>query len=482
MTSVQRQSPLELTVGVVGPHDLVERIMISEPGPGLLAGTPGAGLPGLARRLVSAAYRNEQEAADKVLRLGPGIDAWLFASPVPYSYARRAGVLRGPVTCVPLGGSALRAALLRAARDGSHDLSRVSVDLLSRTEVAEALADLGVTAGDVHVRAEPGNVATLAAYHERLWRRGQATLALTCLDAVARRLAALAVPVLVVRPTGSAIRAALRTATLLGAQRRLEEAQLTLAIVDVPALREPARRSGSRQSREEVRLMVHRLLLQEAQRMHGTVSPMSDHAFLVTATRGSMAAATDGFRVPPFIERAHSELGITVEVGVGLGRTARDAEAHARAALARPHGAGGSRGFVLDREGHPLVPGPREPAATPVANGKGMTILARLAGGLAVDGGARGDPLSGGPHSVRPVVDAELAGRLLGVTSRTARRLLHVLVEEDLAWPLPTGRTPQPGRPRQFYRLITEKLEPSTPPRPGEPAAVSGGGGIASRP
>jgi predicted ArsR family transcriptional regulator len=56
------------------------------------------------------------------------------------------------------------------------------------------------------------------------------------------------------------------------------------------------------------------------------------------------------------------------------------------------------------------------------------------------------------------VVDAETTGRLLGVTSRTARRLLRTLADEGLAWPLPPSRTPQPGRPRQLYRLMTEKL------------------------
>jgi hypothetical protein len=467
MTSMQRQSPLELTIGVVGPHDLVERIMVSgapTPGPnggGAISLGPralpvmaGAGLPGLARRLVGAAYRTEQEAADKVLRLGPGIDAWLFASPVPYAYARRAGAVRVPATCVPLAGSALYAALLSAASEGTHDLSRISADILARSQVREALADLGIPARDVHVREEPANAATLAAFHERLWRRKQTSVAVTCLESVAQRLAALEIPALVVRPTGSAIRSALRTATLLGAQRRLEEAQLTLAVVEVPTLREPPRRSDSRQSREEIRLTVHRMLLQEAQRMQGTVSPLNDHAFVVTATRGSMAIATDGFRVPPFIERARSELGIAVEVGVGLGRTAQDAEAHARAALARSHAAPGSPGFALDRDGHMLLPGPREPAAAPAVNPKGMATLARLAGRLSMDSGARRGA---------PVVDAEAAGRLLGVTSRTARRLLHALVDEGLAWPLPPSRTPQPGRPRQFYRLITEKLEPPPP-------------------
>ena len=160
---------------------------------------------GLARRLVAAAYRTEQEAGDKVLRLGPGIDAWLFASKVPYSYARRAGVLHGPATCVPLSGSALYAALLRASRDGGHDLSRLSVDTISRAEVDDAFADLGVASGNVHVRDDPGGAAALAAFHERLWRRRQTTVAFTCLESVAQRLTALEIPVLVVQPTRSAI-------------------------------------------------------------------------------------------------------------------------------------------------------------------------------------------------------------------------------------------------------------------------------------
>jgi hypothetical protein len=458
MSNGQRQSALELTIGVVGPHDLVERIMLSGAAVGGPNGTTGAGLatlglppgtatsgPALARRLIGAAYRNEQEAAEKALRLGPGIDAWLFASPVPYSYARRAGALRGPATWVPLSGSALYATLLSASRDCAHDLTRISVDVLARSDVQEAFADLGVPAGGVHVREEPANAATLTAFHERLWRRNQTTLALTCLESVAQRLTALEIPARVIRPTASAIRSALRTATLLGAQRRLEEGQLAVAVVEIPTLREVPKRSAPRQSREEVRLTVHRLLLQEAQRMQATVSPLGDHSFLVTATRGSLAEATDGFRVPPFTERARSELGITVEVGIGLGRTAQDAEAHARAALTRPHTATGGHGFALDREGHTLVPGPREGAASAVGDGKGMATLARLADKLPADDG-------------RHVVDAETAGRMLGVTSRTARRLLHTLVEEGLAWPLPPSRSPQPGRPRQYYRLVTEKL------------------------
>jgi hypothetical protein len=458
----QRQPAGELTIGIVGPHDLVERIMLSgtaqaggvptaAPGhPAVAAPPPAANgsSPGPARRLIAAAYRSEQEAADKVLRLGPSIDACLFASQVPYEYARRAGSLRVPGTYVPLSGSALFAALLRASRELGSDLSRVSVDVLSRADIEDAFTELGVPADNVHVREDVANAATLAAFHERLFRREEITVAFTCLQSVAQRLAAAEVPVRTLRPTTSAIRSALRTATLLAASRRLEEAQLAVALVEVPTLRDTSRRSSPRHAREELRLAVHRFLVQETQRMHAMVSPVSDHCFLVTATRGSLAVATDGFRVPPFSERARTELGIAVEVGIGLGRTAQDAEAHAQAALSRSHVAAGSRGFALDREGMALAPSPRHPAA-PAADPvrpRGLETLSRLA-----------DKLAGSDSAL--VVDAETAGRVLGVTARTARRLLHGLVEEGLAWPLPPSRAPQPGRPRQFYRLVIEKLE-----------------------
>ena len=228
----QRQPAGELTIGIVGPHDLVERIMLSgtaqagggptaAPGhPAIAAPPPAANgsSPGPPRRLIAAAYRSEQEAADKVLRLGPSIAAaaW-FASQVPYEYSRRAGSLRVPGTYVPLSGSALFAALLRASRELGRDLSRISVDVLSRADIEDAFSELGVPADNVHVREDVANAATLAAFHERLFRREEITVAFTCLQSVAERLAAADVPVRTLRPTTSAIRSALRTATLLAA-------------------------------------------------------------------------------------------------------------------------------------------------------------------------------------------------------------------------------------------------------------------------
>jgi hypothetical protein len=444
----------DLTIGIVGPHDLVERVMLMGHGP-----TP------VPSRLVAAAYRDEQEAADKVVRLGTGVDVCLFASPVPYDFARKAGVLTMPATYVPLNGAALQGALLRAALDERFDPAKVSIDVLGRAEVEEAYSEINLATDHVHLREEAAGPGTLAAFHERLWRRNATSVALTCVHATAERLELAGVPTLRVRPTGAAIRSSLQTAALLGAHHRLEESQLVVVLVDVPTLRETPRRVTPRYWRDELKLALHRVLLQEAHRMSASVWPLDDHSYLVTATRGSVTALTDGFRTPPFVERVREELGLAIEVGIGMGRTAQEAENHARAALARSQTSQRAQGFALDRDGRALVPAPRQPPRTgstgapqPQAKPKGLEILARLADKLgdAENDGSRGE---GQPL----IVDAENAGKMLGVTPRTARRLLRTLVEEGLAWPLPPNRTPQPGRPRQLYRLIVEKLGPKTP-------------------
>src|SRR3954447_10929845 len=131
----------DLTIGVVGPHDLVERVMLMGHGP-----TP------IPSRLVAAAYRDEQEAADKVVRLGSGVDVCLFASPVPYEFARKAGVLTMPATFVPLNGAALQGALLRACLDERHEPERVSIDVLTRAEVEEAFGEIDLHTDHVHLR------------------------------------------------------------------------------------------------------------------------------------------------------------------------------------------------------------------------------------------------------------------------------------------------------------------------------------------
>jgi hypothetical protein len=475
----------ELTVALVGPHALVERIV--------LAGLPGAAgrgmheMPGMTgdetrRRLLMAAYRNEQEAPEKVAKLGKSADACLFASRAPYEYARRAGVLNCPATYIQLGDGPLFAALRQAVQAGL-DVTGASFDTVSRPEVERGLAMLGRPNDRAHLHEEVAGTAAIASFHTRLWRIGQTSAAFTCLDEVARRLAAAQVPVVTVQPSDVAISSALQISTLLASNRVLADCRLAVAMVEVPALRDGASRRAPRQAREELRLTVHRFLVQEAHRIHAAVAPVSEHGFIVHATSGSLTAGVLGD--PPLEARARAAVGLNLEVAIGTGRTQREAEDRARLMLARAYAgtsaasstASAGPGSPSHRAGPPAVDSDQAADLAKLQAGRilqadqrqadqrqpdqrqasrrqpgdslsklrGLETLARLAQKLAAD--------------ATPVVDAELTGQLLSVTPRTARRQLRALVDEGLALPLPPSRSQHPGRPRQAYRLVVEKLD-----------------------
>jgi len=432
----------EVRVGIVGPRELVERAMLSGlPGASAAAALqPAEAELGLQRRLVMAPYVSEHEAAEKVARLGGSVSALLFASRVPLDYARRAGVIGCPATCIQLGGTPLYAALQRARLDGRQP-GEASFDGLGRAELDTALRDTGLTTGGAHLHEQTASASAITSFHDRLWRLGQTTVAFTCMEQVAARLLAAGVPVVRLRPTDRSIRSALQVATLLASHQVLSESQLVVAVVEVPALRHSTRRPTPRHTREELQLTVHRFLVREAQRVQATVSRVGEHAFLILTTRRSLAAAGD----PPFAAAARASLGVDIHVGVGTGRSEHEAEAHARLALSRSAQAElpGMAEFTrqLQEGGIPAAPRPGTDSLSRIRALETLSRLAKLTADAA------------------PVVDAELTGRLLSVTPRTARRQLRALVDEGLALPLPPARQQHPGRPRLAYRLIVEKLE-----------------------
>jgi hypothetical protein len=399
----------EVTVGLVGPHALLERIVLAAGLAGhsgradgnFQATEDGADDDSLHCRMLTAAYVDEQEAPDKVRRLAAA-DACLFASQAPLEYARKAGALRGPATCIHLADGPLMAALVRATHAG-HDPARASFDTLSRLDVMHALAELGLPARRLHVREEIATPAAMASYHSRLWQLGQTSVAITCLDEVARRLSASQVPAIAVQPSDHAIASAVRTAILLAERHALAAAQLAVALVEVPELRDRAGRRAPRQAREELRLAVHAFLVHEARQMDATVSPVSEHGFLVIGTGGSLAAATGGSAALQLRTTAAQTLGVGLDIGVGTGRTEREAEEAARKGLSPGTSAGAARQLrvhaqmlqaaVADPDG--VAAEPADPARQR-ARPAGESLSAAISSRLTSAGPGSGGPAQGG--------------------------------------------------------------------------------------
>jgi len=435
----------EIVIGVVGPRDQVERIMLMQ--------TEGANS---GWRLVGSVHTREGEAYQRLRQIEDSIDVVLFGGPLQYDIARESGEIRVPATFVPVSGASLYSSLLRGVISGGCDPARVSIDSIAPREVEEAYQEIGVDTAGVHVHEyqRPESVREYFDFHHDLYKRGRTSAALTTVLTVHNSLKAAGVPVVRVAPTANTLRIALHTAALLGTGNKLEESQIAIAIVEVAQSARPGYAGPSNYWQQELKLSLHRALLAEARTMGATVQPRDEHGYVVTATFGAFAQATDGFRAAPFLTRIGASLGVAVEVGIGMGRTARDAEAHALVAVERSRAANGAAAFLVGADGE-LLSLPVRPHRTTAdveqsSSPKNLELLAKLVDALGTD--------AAGPI----VVDAEAVAATLGVTPRSARRSLQGLVADGLAWPMPPAKSTQAGRPPRPYRLVTEKLAPKS--------------------
>lgn len=436
MDRLRSETRSRVAIGVVGPHDLVEQIMMI-----------GADLPAAADwRLVGAPHVGEHETYEKFSKIADSIDVVLFTGPLQYDLARQAGALPVPATFVPMSGASLYASLLRGVLTQGIDPARVSIDSLPAADIDEAYGEIGVSTEGVHLSEydQPESARGFAGFHEQLYRQGATTAALTTIRTVAKKLTAAGVPVLRMLPTSHTLRLALNTAALLGTGSRLEESRIAIVVVELAASARPSYSGPGNYWQQELKLSLHQSLLADARLMGATVVPRDENSYVVTATVGALAQATDGFRVAPFMDRIRADAGVAVEVGIGLGDTARDADANALVAVEKARNTGAAAAYLVGGDGTVLslpLRQRRRAESEPVIATKAAKLLERLVEGLGE-----------GPEAM--VVDAEIVADVLAIAPRSARRVLQSLAEEGLAWPLPPVKGSQAGRPRQPYRLV----------------------------
>lgn len=302
-----------------------------------------------------------------------------------------------------------------------------------------------------------GEPASLAAFHERLYRSREVKVCVTCMGAVHDRLIKAGVPSLRIEHSKSSLRETLRRASLASRLARSEATQIgavRVELLDAP----PGRRS-----RAYARL--RELLAERAERMRGALSEVDDHAFVIHTTRGAIEDAIARLDAGHASALDFRELRSSVAVGAGIGRTVASAEESARKAT-NPLDDSGRLTLVFDDSGATgptiVTPGTVRSRTNNVdlviarRLGLGPLALTRLISAL-----RRLDPAG---------VTAQELAAAQGVEVRSARRLLRVLEEAGLASALGRQLGPGAGRPQTVYSVDVAGL---TAQRPIEPAVTA---------
>lgn len=359
------------------------------------------------------------------------VDGWLLPNPfLRDQLHRHLGELPRPVASVEVSGATLLSALVGLLQRG-RDVSKLSIDTITRAEVMSSLKRAGIPTTHVKIRPyRPGPSSDdVVEFHRRHRRRHRDAIAITCLDSAHKALSA-EMEVVKLEASEADVRDSLHELMRLVDTHTHQDAQIALAVVDY---------SGPANA-----------LARQVVRMGATLARTEQDEYLVIATRGSLSAATGGF-VKLHMLRHLADHSDVVRVGIGLGQVAPEAEDLARRALTRARKLGPIAAVLNLRSGVEIVLGYGDDAPSVGEPTTDFKLLSQRIG-LSVDTLQRLRTALTTFGSQTPFTARQLADHLQIQPHRT-RRILQRLENTGLAHRVGNKHHDSSGRPQTLYQV-----------------------------
>ena len=452
---------MRIKVAVVGPADLVELVM-----------AVGGEFPDL--QMEAAVYKQLEETQNLVDCFKDTVDMFLFSGPIPYYIAKKQNSSL-PMLYIPYTGAGLYRALFQLMRDGNRWLQpqhlRLSIDVLGEKEVRERMNELAFTFDELYVQEYKTDQTSdeICQFHQALWREQKIDAAVTCVTSVYERLHHSGVPCYRIIPTRSVMRDTLRMTQLEGEGVKLRDAQLVIGTISVGGKADCFRTSEYLTQRRK--LQVQQILLDLGEKTRKLIYRADGNNIMFVTTRGVIEDITDKFTKFPLLDVLQDKLQLPVNMGVGIGYTAGEAEGNAREALNKAETTGtGSCCYAVLQNGAVLGPiGQRFQLDYCARSDEPERIAAARTANLSV--GAINKLCSLNKQVAGAAVTANEVADWFDVTFRSARRILSKLEKCKLAVVVGKEQPVNKGRPRRLYQLRVS----ASPMYPGDTKNKEGG-------
>ncbi|MBB3868637.1 putative transcriptional regulator [Parageobacillus toebii NBRC 107807] len=402
---------------------------------------------------VPVVYWDEDEIIDLIRPFIHQVDMWLFSGQVPYSIVKEWGEVDCPMFYVPHTGASLYRTLLHIYYERQIPIHQLSFDTYHPSEIERLLDEAGICERVPHVKHYQGEISAevLAQYHYELWKQGVTKAAVTCLRTAHLELQKLGVPVYRVLPARSAVESVMQMIIRTGEMLRFQDAQIAVQMIEVDSLSAISSETFSTDEIYKMEMKVTEKLLRYAKKIQGSLKTAGPGRYVIFTTRGVLKDITDHYRIIPAMDEIEHIDHEMVTCGIGIGRTAYEAEIHAGKAFlhAKKYGRG-TWMVVFDDD---TIVGPlgrseqirysfdcAELQAISQKTNLSVATLSKLSAILRKLG--------------KNEINAYELATNMQILPRSARRILNELKHKGLAEVI--GETnPYPrGRPRKIYRIF----------------------------
>lgn len=433
-------------LAVIGPQDLVERSCLV-----------AKDLKSI--DLVKLPYESETQAGELVAIHEGGMDGFLFTGFLPYFRVQSERVTKKPLYYYPIQGESLYRTLLMIKLHNNIDVTRVSIDTLTREQIYEAYQEIDLDCASVMINDRPLDEFSFEQYleyHKSAYRKGLAEGAITAVNSVHVRLLEEGVPAFKVVPTLNTMRRTFGIIEAAGLTLAAEAAQIVVLIVSAQGLG-PDAAMLSRLEKQQKKLDLHAYLIGFAQKYRASLfeGASDDDEFILFISKGMFGEYINDYANKPLAADFNKAISSNVNVGIGMGRSAWEAEDNARGALLLAKSKLGCAVYMMSQDKE--ITGPirhgSECAQVDYSLKSDDSHILQLADrtGLSVSTLTHIQGLIRGLR--RDTVTASELGSSMGVSKRTASRMLLKLLNSGVAVSVGIEQPLPRGRPRNLYRI-----------------------------
>lgn len=399
-------------------------------------------------------YEHESQYLELTQQLTHQVDVILYGGSVPYYLAKKADCLKIPSDFVSHDEMSLTKAFFDLQKMGVN-LEIISIDTISENTLRNVCDELQLPFDQFKLKplTEEKIGEDYTKFHIDLYKSGQPTFALTSRSVVYEQLVREQIPCYYSIATKTSIINSINQLYATYQRIKYQGSRIAIGLIKVksPTL---ARESIFDSRRNQIE--IHQHLLNYAEYMKGGLTELKEGLYLFYTTYGALEKATNGFKKIPDLT-AFKDLNVAINIGIGTGDTSSIAEEGARKALIKAEKSGDGSVFIILENKELLGPLGNYTSRIIVRTENARLQSAAKDSGISVPAMAKMFHLF--KNERRTNFTAEQLSTELGLSQRSARRIMTNLHQKGFAEPIGEEISTSQGRPRRIYQINLASLD-----------------------
>lgn len=279
-------------------------------------------------------------------------DVYLFTESLSYLYAKeKINKRRLPAVQIAYDEYMILTSFYRLKYQHHQELNRISIDVFNQQYAEEVITELNLTERDIYLyefgKDRIADIDKMIEFHCSLWEKGKIDFVLTSVHEVEHELKLLGIPANYMEIPKINILQGLEKVKSIAKLNQSKSAQIVAGYVRIKNLEKIRAEKGEFITRELL-VNLYKILLKFSHKTYASVLTNNNNQYVLFGTRGVLDHITNHYRDFPLLKEIESSLKAEVDIGFGLGLTAKQAEDHAKLALEACMGSRNSSCYIVN--------------------------------------------------------------------------------------------------------------------------------------